>query len=139
MQSYAIVGILLFMLFHFSRISLVFKQFRDEPKRMLRLLAHQTFLGLKATGRFLKTCYVDGFLALVEGRYTRRQAAMIIAGSLPTILGALMITVPGLLFPTPDHNAFFHFGSLLACETTSLIPMGLGALSTTLGLRIPLG
>lgn len=105
---------------------------------MLRQLAQQIFLGAKITGSFLKTCYVDGFLALLAGRYTRRQAAMIIAGSLPTILGTMMITVPGILFPTPGHQAFFHFGNTLSCDPTSLIPVALGAISTTLGLRIPL-
>ncbi|MGB6222754.1 hypothetical protein [Haloferula sp.] len=127
------------MLSHISRISLTIRQLRDNPKPTLRKLAHQTLLGVKATGIFLKSCYVDGFLALVAGHYTRRQAAMIIAGSLPTILGAMMITVPGILFPTPGHQAFFHFGNTLSCDPTSLIPVVLGAISTTLGLRIPLG
>ena len=122
-----------------SRISLAFNQFRENPKPALKAMPGKILRAAKAAGKFLKTSYVDGFLALVAGRYTRSQAALIIAGSIPTILGALLITVPGILFPTPGHQAFYYFGSSLSCEPIALIPVFLGMVSSTLGLRIPLG
>ena len=127
------------MLSQTSHLSLALHKFRENPRLSLRKLSGRIVKAIKTTGIFLKTSYVDGFRALVEGRYNRRQAVMIIAGSLPTILGALMITLPGLLFPSPGHQAFYYFGSTLGCEPSSLIPVVLGTVSSTLGLRIPLG
>ncbi|MEP4076582.1 hypothetical protein [Haloferula sp.] len=127
------------MLSQIPHLSLTFNKFREDPKSGLRALARRTLSGLKTCAKFLKSCYVDGFRALIEGRYSRRQAAMIIAGTLPTILGTMMITVPSILFPSPGHQAFYHFGNTLGGEPASLIPVAIGAISSTLGLRIPLG
>lgn len=131
------------MLVYISHLSLAFNKFRENPKPLIKRLLLRTLRGLEAgtsaAVKFLKLCYVDGTKALLEGRYTRDQAAVIIAGSLPAILGALLITCPGVLFPTPSHHAFYHFGDILRTDPTSLIPMALGAVTSTLGLRIPLG
>lgn len=127
------------MLSRTSRLSLSLNKFRENPKPAIRALARDVFHGIKAAGNFLKTCYVDGTKALIAGRYSRTQAAMIIAGNLPAILGALLITFPSVLFPTPGHQAFYHFADILGTDPTSLIPMAIGAVSSTLGLRIPLG
>jgi hypothetical protein len=127
------------MLSHTTRLSLSLIRFRENPGSTFRALSLQIARGIKTSAKFLKSCYVDGFRALIAGRYTRRQAALIIAGNLPTILGALMITVPGVLFPSPGHQAFYHFAATLGCEPSSLIPVFLGAISSTLGLRIPIG
>jgi len=87
----------------------------------------------------LKTCYVDGTKALAAGHYTRGQAALIIAGNVPAMLGAILITFPKVLFPTPGHQAFYYFANILNTDPTSLIPIVIAAVSSTLGLRIPLG
>ena len=126
------------MLSHTSRLSLAFRKLQEEPKSAFRALFRHILHSLRLSGKFLKTCYVDGTKALVAGHYTRSQAAMIIAGNMPAILGANMITFPSILFPTPGHQAFYYFGNILNTDPTSLIPMIIGAVSSTLGLRIPL-
>jgi hypothetical protein len=127
------------MLSYTSRLSLALKGFKENPSSTLRRGATHATNGLRTTGIFLKTCYVDGFRALLAGHYSRRQAAVIMCATMPTILGALMITVPGLLFPSPGHQAFYHFAETLGRDPTSLIPVILGTISSTLGLKIPLG
>ncbi|MEM1085021.1 MAG: hypothetical protein AAGI48_12990 [Verrucomicrobiota bacterium] len=127
------------MLSQTSRLSLAFSQLRENPRHQLRSLCRHAARGLAATGAFLKTCFTDGLKALVAGRYTRKQAAIIIAGSLPAILGAMMITLPSVLFPTPGHQAFYHFASTLATDLSSMVPVALGTISSVLGLKIPLG
>lgn len=127
------------MLSHTSRISLAFREFQENPAPKLGLLTKQAGLAIKSAAKFLKGSYVDGFSALLKGNYSRRQAALIIAGNVPTILGALLITVPEVLFPLPAHQAFYYFGTSLGGNASSFIPIILGAVSSTLGLRIPLG
>lgn len=131
------------MLSQTSRLSLALCRLRENPKPELKLygrrIASAARHGASVTGKFLKSCFTDGLKALIDGRYTRRQASIIIAGSLPAILGAIMITLPGLLFPSPGHQAFYHFAATLANDISSLIPVFLGAISSVLGLKVPLG
>lgn len=106
---------------------------RDLKAESLEKLAHYG----RITARFLKTCYVDGGKALLAGRYSKRQAALVIVSTLPAILGLLFLTVPGILFPTPSHNEFFHFAANITGNPASILPTLFGAASATLGLRIP--
>lgn len=91
------------------------------------------------TTHFLKLCYVDGFRALVAARYDRRQACIIIAATIPALLSAGVLFIPTILFPTPEHKEYYHFARTLAEDSISMLPVALGAIATTLGLKIPLG
>ncbi|WP_200279695.1 hypothetical protein [Haloferula rosea] len=95
------------------------------------------FLG--QTAHFLKTCYIDGFRALLLGKFNQRQAILIIVATIPILLSVGMLFIPTVLFPTPQHQAFYHFAQTLAGDSISMIPVVIGAVSTTLGLKIPLG
>lgn len=86
----------------------------------------------------LRLTYIDGPRALLAGRYSHRQAAYIMLATLPVFLGTLFITVPGILFPSPGHKAFYHFACSVGSDFSALIPVILGAISTSLGFKIPL-
>lgn len=90
------------------------------------------------TAQFLKLCYIDGMKALIAGKYDTRQACIIITATTPVLLSMMILFVPLTLFPTPEHRAFYHFADTLAHDSISMIPVFLGAISTTLGLKIPL-
>ncbi len=87
---------------------------------------------------FLHETFVIAPRLLLAGKYDKRKAGYIIAAACPILLAVLFMTVPSLLFPTPQHNAFFHFANIVATDAASTIPILLGIVSTTLGLRMPL-
>lgn len=88
---------------------------------------------------FFRNWFIDGPRLLLTGKFSRRAAGFMIAGALPAIAAALFLTVPGMLFPTPQHQAFFQFGKVLNSDMASLIPVGLGVLSSIFSFRLPLG
>lgn len=88
---------------------------------------------------FLKTSLVDGSRSLIRGEYSHRQAAIVIASTLPAIIAALVVTLPGILFPTEAHQAFHYFAQSLETEKVSMLPTFLGLASSILGLRVPVG
>jgi hypothetical protein len=88
---------------------------------------------------FFREWFIDGPRMLLTGRFTRRAGAFMVASALPSILTALFLTVPGMLFHTPEHHAFFHFAKTLEGDGVSMLPVILGTLSSLFSFRFPLG
>lgn len=110
------------------------------PKQShLKVAAEHAMVFLRQTPGFLKSCYVDGFRAIIAGRYSRRQGFLIIAAMLPVLLTTAVITVPLVLFPTEGHKAYFQFASILNSDPASLVPLVIGSITATLGLKVPVG
>ncbi|WP_353565829.1 hypothetical protein [Haloferula sargassicola] len=86
----------------------------------------------------MKETFVEGPKAVIQARYSGAQAAIMICSTLPAILGSLALTVPELLFPTEGHRAFFQYACNVSHDPMSLAPIMTGAVTTLLGLRIPL-
>lgn len=107
--------------------------------RVARNFAPRANRAIRHSLAFLKTCFVDGTRSLVRGDYTLRQGALVIASAIPAIVAALVVTLPGVLFPTEAHQAFHYFAQSLETDTVSLLPTFLGLASSVLGLRVPVG
>jgi hypothetical protein len=88
---------------------------------------------------FFREWFVEGPRLILTGRFTPRDAGFMIAAATPAILSALFLTVPGLLFHTPEHNQFFHFAKIIEGETPSALPVILGTISSICSFRFPLG
>jgi hypothetical protein len=86
---------------------------------------------------FFRDWFVEGPKLLLKGCFSRRAAGFMIAAATPAILAALFTTIPGLLFHTPEHNAYFHFAKIV--EGESILPIVLGTISSIFSLRFPLG
>jgi hypothetical protein len=93
----------------------------------------------RINGEFFRNWFIDGPRLLLKGKFSRRSAAFMIVAAIPAIAAVLFMTVPGLLFPTPQHNAFFYFSKGVTSDVVSFVPLALGLLSTIFSLRFPLG
>jgi len=90
-------------------------------------------------GDFFRNWFITGPKLLLKGKFTRRTAVFIGIAAIPAIAVALFLTVPGILFPTPQHNQFFHFAKVISGDTATLVPVAIGILSSICCLRLPLG
>jgi hypothetical protein len=105
---------------------------RRHPTTISEVLAHFD----KA---YFRDWFVEGPKLMLKGCFSNRAAGFMIASATPAILTGLFLTVPGLLFYTPEHNAYFHFARILEGEAASAIPVILGTLSSIFSFRLPLG
>lgn len=105
---------------------------RRHPTTVSEFLAHFD----KA---YFRDWFLEGPKLLLKGCFSRRAATFMIASAAPAILAGLFLTVPGILFHTPEHNAYFHFARIVEGETPSLIPVILGTISSIFSFRFPLG
>lgn len=88
---------------------------------------------------FFHDWFVEGPRLLLKGNFTRRAAGFMIAAATPAILTGMVLTIPALLFHTPEHNAYFHFARIIQDESASLLPVVLGTISSIFSFRLPLG
>lgn len=87
---------------------------------------------------FFRNWFIDGPRLMLSGRLSRRAAGFMTIAALATIMGTLFLTLPALLFPTPQHNAFFHFAKAITSDIGSLVPLTLGFLASIFSFRLPL-
>jgi hypothetical protein len=88
--------------------------------------------------KFFRNWFVDGPRHLLAGRFSTREGVFMSIAAVPALLAVAFLTVPGFLFSSPEQHAFYHFAQNLQNEVASLIPAGIGALSTLFSLRFPL-
>jgi hypothetical protein len=88
---------------------------------------------------FFRNWFITGPKLLLKGKFSRRAGVFISIAAVPAIAVALFLTLPGILFPTPQHNQFFHFAKVISGDAATLIPVAIGILSSIFCLRLPLG
>jgi hypothetical protein len=88
---------------------------------------------------FFRNWFIDGPKLLLKGKFSRRAGLFLVIGAMPALMAAAYIIVPDILFPTPQHNAFFHFARTVSSDVASLIPLCIGVIATIFSFRLPLG
>lgn len=85
----------------------------------------------------LKLTFWSGPRLLFTTRLSFRTAGFMIAAAVPAIVCMTVMTVPALVYTTPESNAYFYFGRILQSDPVSWIPMGVAAFSSILALAVP--
>jgi hypothetical protein len=87
---------------------------------------------------FFRNWFIDGPRLLLKGKFSRREGLFLAIGAMPALMAAAYLTLPDILFPTPQHHAFFHFARAVSSDIASLIPVGIGVLASLFSFRLPL-
>lgn len=85
----------------------------------------------------LKLCFWSGPRLLFTSRLSPRNAGFMITAAIPALLCATAMTVPAIVFSSPDSNAYFYFGRILQSDPLSWIPMSVAAICTFMALAFP--
>ena len=81
--------------------------------------------------------YLHGPVRLFTAQFNRRNALFIIALCVPALMAVLLVTLPGALFPTPQHNEYFEFARELKTGGDRWLAMGLAACCTIFCFAMP--
>ena len=80
---------------------------------------------------------LSGPVRLVTARFTRRNAFYLVMLSLPALAVTILLTLPGILFNTPEQNEYFQFAQVLDQGGERWLAMGLSACCSFLCFVIP--
>jgi hypothetical protein len=88
---------------------------------------------------FFRSWFIEGPRLLFAGRFNHREGVFIALASVPAILAATFLLLPGFLFDTPEYHVFYEFARSVKEGNASLLPMAIGTLSSLFSLRVPHG
>ncbi len=80
---------------------------------------------------------LTGPVRLVKAQFTGRNAICLVALSVPALLVTALLTVPALLFTTPQHYEYFEFAKQLDQGSDRWLALGLSACCSFLAFAIP--
>ncbi len=143
LSSYAIACSLTFMLSHPAKheeaaVAATPSELRQPQGKNRRRQAPGEFFS-HLNGEFFRNWFINGPKLLLKGEFSRRAGIFMVIAAIPAIAVALFLTLPGMLFPTPQHNQFFHFANVISRDAITMVPVAIGVLSTIFCLRLPLG
>ena len=81
--------------------------------------------------------FVDGPRQLVTHEITAKCAAMMISLCSPALLLCSLLTLPALLFNSPQHNAYFYFARVLEGDPMRWLVLALSSACALLALVVP--
>lgn len=80
---------------------------------------------------------IAGPFRLLTAKFNSRNAACMIALSIPALLMTALMTLPAILFNTPQHNEYFEFAKELGQGGDHWFAMGLSTCCSLLCFAVP--
>lgn len=80
---------------------------------------------------------ISGPKQLLTSRISTRCAAMMMLLCSPALLFCAILTIPGLLFQSPQQNAYFYFSRVLEQDPGRWLVLMLAGFCTVLSLAVP--
>lgn len=92
---------------------------------------------VKGLIRFLKMLCFTGPRQLLTSRISGKCAAAMVAMCTPSLLCSAILTIPAMLFQSPQQHAYFYFSRGLEGDPIRWVAMILAALCAILSLAMP--
>jgi hypothetical protein len=89
------------------------------------------------SAKHLATMILLGPQRLLTSRISRKCAALMVFLCSPSLLFAAALTIPALLFQSPNQQAYFYFGQLIQREPMNWLVMPLVAACALSALIMP--
>ena len=84
-----------------------------------------------------RQAFITGPRILLTSRITGKCAALMFLLLTPAILSGLFLSLPPMIFQSPQQNAYFYFANVLERDPSRWLPMGFAVLCILLALAIP--
>jgi hypothetical protein len=95
------------------------------------------FFSLKGIARALRLTFVSGPWLLLTGQLSIKNASFMIMLCTPALLLWALLTIPPLLFPFPEHNAYYQFAQIVTADPAQWLLLPLTIACLVLALAIP--
>lgn len=88
-------------------------------------------------GYYLKLTFVSGPKRLLTSRISTKCAAAMVAMCSPSLLFCALLTIPTMIFQSPEQNAYFHFARVVENDPTRWAVLLVSGLCAIMSLAVP--
>ena len=96
-----------------------------------------THPGLAGLMRYLRLIFITGPRLLFTTRISGKCAFIMMLMMVPSVLCCLMLTMPGIIFQSPQQQAYFYFAKMLENDPTRWIVLALAGVCSLISLAVP--
>ena len=93
--------------------------------------------GLLRAMRYLRLIFISGPKVLLTSRISGKCAVIMAIMCSPALLCSFILTIPGLIFQSPQQHAYYYFSAVLNDDPTRWIVLLLAGICTLMSLAIP--
>lgn len=93
--------------------------------------------GLPHVIHTLRLTFIIGPKKLLTSRISVKCAAIMVAMCAPSILFCAILTIPAMIFQSPQQNAYFQFSEVLESDSSRWFVLVLAGLCSLLSLAVP--
>jgi hypothetical protein len=93
--------------------------------------------GMPSAERFLRSILFHGPKQLLTSRISKKCAGFMAALCAPSLLCCSLLTIPALLFQSPEQHAYFYFSQMLNEDPTRWLVVFLATACAILSLAVP--
>ncbi len=111
--------------------------FQSVARKSLKTTAGLGIFGVKFCANILRVIFIKGPWTLVTSGLNFKSAAMMIMLCAPALLFCAMLTIPAILFTSPQQNAYFYFAEGLNHDPIRFLGLLLGCTCTLVALAVP--
>jgi len=87
--------------------------------------------------RFLKLIFISGPQVLLTSQISVKCAAVMMVMCAPALIFTAMLTLPALVFQSPQQNGYFYFAKVLDEDPTRWVVLFVSGVCAILSLALP--
>ena len=106
------------------------------PRRVKYAVSHGIFT-LRGIFRLLRLTLISGPWLLLTSRLSRKNASLMILLCAPALLFCSLLTIPALIFPSPQQEAYFYFAQVLNQDPIRWAILALTGICLITALAVP--
>ncbi len=103
-------------------------------------MSHANIPGLfivKGLARLFRLTFISGPWLLLTSRLSAKKASLMILLCTPPLLFCAMLTLPAMVFQSPQQQAYFYFAQILNQDPTRWLILALTGLCVVMALAVP--
>ena len=106
------------------------------PRRAKNAFSHGIF-SAKGLARLFRLTFMSGPWMLLTSQLSAKSASLMILLCAPALLFCSMLTIPAILFPSPQQNAYYYFAQILNQDPSRWVILALAGMFAVLALAVP--
>lgn len=110
---------------------------QSAARKSLRTSRSPGISGMGFCVRIFRAIFIVGPCTLLTSGLNFKSAAMMIMLCVPALLFCGMLTIPAILFTSPQQNAYFYFAVGLNHDPIRFLGLLLACTSTLVALAVP--